>query len=268
METTENQTSKDRLLLFIEHLGIGQTKFEKLCGLSNGYVSNVSSVSFDILLRITKRYPELSAEWVKDGVGEMLRIAPHTEASGEVEELCGQMKIAPLVPVDITRQPDVRVWDYVSRHKDLYDRIPDQMMPRFDLIHTVRSNVLAPAIEKGDVLFLQHLDLSTDSVVNGHIYFLDTRKNGIVVKKVFIEDGKLQCFSLSSKVAVKSFALDDLYDIFSVVALLKTSIPNNDYLENREKMLGDVIEQNSNLVEELSAQRKIIESLIKPIRDK
>lgn len=128
--------------------------------------------------------------------------------------------------------------------------------------------MLAPAIEKGDVLFLQHLDLSTDSVVNGHIYFLDTRKNGIVVKKVFIEDGKLQCFSLSSKVAVKSFSLDDLYDIFSVVALLKTSIPNNDYLENREKMLGDVIEQNSNLVEELSAQRKIIENLIKPIRDK
>lgn len=71
METTENQTSKDRLLLFIKHLGIGQTKFEKECGIANAYVSKVSSVSYDILLTITKRYPELNAEWVKDGVGEM-----------------------------------------------------------------------------------------------------------------------------------------------------------------------------------------------------
>ena len=165
----------------------------------------------------------------------------------------------------------------MNRHKDVYDTIPDRLMPNFDLIHTVRSNVLAPAIEKGDVLFLQHLELSTDSVVNGHIYFIDTKKNGIVIKKVYINDGKLQCFSLNGKIAVKSFDLDDIYDIFSVVALLKFSIYNNDNTESKERMIDKMIDSNHEIVsqngaliqglsahmEEITAQRKLIERLIK-----
>lgn len=193
------------------------------------------------------------------------------------ENLFKQVKVAPLVPIDITRQQNVRVWDYMNRHKDVYDTIPDRLMPNFDLIHTVRSNVLAPAIEKGDVLFLQHLELSTDSVVNGHIYFIDTKKNGIVIKKVYINDGKLQCFSLSGKIAVKSFDIDEIYDIFSVVAMLKFSIYNNDNTESKERMLDKMIDSNKEIVsqngaliqglsahmEEITAQRKLIERLIK-----
>lgn len=262
METTENQTSKDRLLLFIKHLGIGQTKFEKECGISNAYVSNVSSVSYDKLLSITKRYPELNAEWVKDGVGEMLRIAPHTEASEEVTELCGQMKIAPLVPVDIIRKPNVRVWDFVRRHRELYDRTPDQMMPDFDLMYTMRGNALSPVIERGDTIYLQWQELSTDSIINGHVYWIDTKRNGILIKKVYVEDEKLLCYALMGKQPVKAFSVDDLFDIFSIVAITKTSIPNLDMMRDRENLLGEVISQNGTLVNEISAHRKLLERLI------
>lgn len=37
MEEIKKQTIKDRLLIYIDNLKIGQAKFEKVCGLSNGY---------------------------------------------------------------------------------------------------------------------------------------------------------------------------------------------------------------------------------------
>ena len=71
---TENQTIKDRLILFIKHLGIGQTKFEARCGLANGYVNNIrKSISPDKLQIIAQAHPELNSGWLMTGEGEMLR---------------------------------------------------------------------------------------------------------------------------------------------------------------------------------------------------
>ena len=189
---------------------------------------------------------------------------------GESEEpFYGHLKKAPLIPIDIIRKQHIRVWDYVLRHKELYEMFPGNLMPDFDLIHIVQSNALQPSVEKGDILFLEHLDLSADSVVNGHIYFIDTKMNGIVIKKVFVEDGKLTCYSLRNNVPVKRFSVDDIFDIFSIVSVLKFSIPNTEqvdmHIKQIDKLLDsthEVVAQNSSLIEEVSAQRKMVERLI------
>lgn len=73
---TENQTIKERLISFIAYLGMGQGKFEKECGLANGYVNNIrKSVSPDKLQIIARRFPELNSGWLMTGEGEMLRSA-------------------------------------------------------------------------------------------------------------------------------------------------------------------------------------------------
>lgn len=206
--------------------------------------------------------PMLQKELSKDLISDTIE-----DKQCEIINLSGQMKIAPLIPIDVTRQQNVRIWDYVQRHKDLYDTIPDRLMPNFNLIHIVRSDVLQPAIDKGDILFLDHLELSTDSIVNGHIYFMDTKNNGIVIKRIFVTDNKLTCYSLRKKVPVKTFGLDEIYDIFNIVATLKFSIPNiDDDSEDKVDKLIDannsVITQNDKLIDELSAQRKLIERLV------
>lgn len=67
------QTIRDRLLLFLKHLGIGRTKFESNCGLSRGHVSLVkTSMNTDVLNRIKNVYPELNLNWLVTGEGEML----------------------------------------------------------------------------------------------------------------------------------------------------------------------------------------------------
>lgn len=67
------ETAKDRLILFIKHLGIGQAKFEAKVGLSNGYVNKLKKApSTDKLQLIADAYPEINAMWLMTGEGSML----------------------------------------------------------------------------------------------------------------------------------------------------------------------------------------------------
>lgn len=188
----------------------------------------------------------------------------------EVEDLTEQIKVSSMVPVDLVRAQNVRIWDFIERHKDMHKTIPDMLIPNHDLTHEVRSNALSPAIEKGDYLFLQHLDLSTDSIINGHIYFIDTKPNGIVIKKVFIDDGKFVCYSLYGKRPVKTYTIDDIFDIFSIVGMIKLSITTtDDCSEQKEQQFDklidtnrDLIGQNTKLIDEMAKQREMMERMM------
>lgn len=70
----ENQTVKDRLVIYIKHLGIGQRKFEIKCGLANGYINNIrQSITPEKLQKIALYNPELNTGWLMTGEGEMLK---------------------------------------------------------------------------------------------------------------------------------------------------------------------------------------------------
>ena len=52
---------KDRLIIFLEYLGIGQNKFAQNVGLSAGYVNNLGeSISSRSLNKILNVYPQLN----------------------------------------------------------------------------------------------------------------------------------------------------------------------------------------------------------------
>lgn len=64
---------KERLLAFLEHLGIGQLKFEMSTGLSRGFVNKVGdNITTKSLGKILNTYPELNRNWLLTGMGEML----------------------------------------------------------------------------------------------------------------------------------------------------------------------------------------------------
>lgn len=81
---SDNQNVKDRLLIYIKYLGIGQSKFEKLCGLSNGYINNSKGNFGSVKLEdILKTCPELNREWLLYGEGEMLNGGIVQEVQGD-----------------------------------------------------------------------------------------------------------------------------------------------------------------------------------------
>ncbi|MBE6246116.1 MAG: hypothetical protein E7110_01710 [Bacteroidales bacterium] len=78
--------TKERLLLFLQHLNIGQNKFEKSCGLSSGSISSMKEApNGTSLIKIARAYPELSLDWLLLGQGEMLRSNDFTEKTPDVE---------------------------------------------------------------------------------------------------------------------------------------------------------------------------------------
>ena len=64
---------KERILEFIKQ-GIGQGSFEKVVGISNGYINNnKGTIGSDILNNIVAAYQNLNLYWLITGQGEMLK---------------------------------------------------------------------------------------------------------------------------------------------------------------------------------------------------
>ncbi len=79
---------KKRLDLVVKELGLSGRAFEKECGLANGSYSSIrDGVGADKLNKILLRYPQVSADWLISGNGEMMKTAkipPPVDNSGSV----------------------------------------------------------------------------------------------------------------------------------------------------------------------------------------
>ena len=74
---------KDRLIIFLEYLGIGQNKFAQNVVLSAVYVNNLGeSISSRSLNKILNVYPQLNEKWLLTGKGEMIKPINTQKAKG------------------------------------------------------------------------------------------------------------------------------------------------------------------------------------------
>ena len=82
---------KERIIQFQEELKITKNQFLQQAGLRNSNFSGdalKSEVGGDAISKILKKYPELSAEWLLRGEGEMLRkVAPEAPSCAAQEIL-------------------------------------------------------------------------------------------------------------------------------------------------------------------------------------
>lgn len=67
-------TVKDRILQFCNAVGVRPGRFERECGLSNGYLSKLrNEPSRDKIGVIASTYPNLNIDWLLTGEGNMLK---------------------------------------------------------------------------------------------------------------------------------------------------------------------------------------------------
>lgn len=75
-----NQRIKD----FAIHKKISIRKFEQMCSLSNGYVSNINyAIGEDKMLNIIQTFPDINPVWLQMGEGNMLKSNYNADANFE-----------------------------------------------------------------------------------------------------------------------------------------------------------------------------------------
>lgn len=96
------QTVKERLLAYLKVKGLSQGKFERMCGLSNGYVNNLKrSVTAEKLVAIKSACTDLNTEWLMTGEGEMLNDSfEHRDAEKSVAHNHADFRLVPLINID------------------------------------------------------------------------------------------------------------------------------------------------------------------------
>ncbi len=171
------QTAKDRLLLFINHLNIGQGKFEKSCGISNGYINNLrTSPTVKIIQKIIGAYPELSQSWLVTGEGSMLRssAAPPSVSpapGGHVIKYFANVDGA-MGGVQFLDNPDEASADIV---------IPGFSDCQFAI--NAYGDSMSPLIRSGQIIVLS--EWHERFIDWGEIYLVVTRSGYRTVKRVF-----------------------------------------------------------------------------------
>ena len=67
------ESMKQRLMRFIKSQNLSQGKFERMCGMSNGYLCNIKqSIGSSKIQSIAMAFPQLNTEWLLTGTGDML----------------------------------------------------------------------------------------------------------------------------------------------------------------------------------------------------
>lgn len=106
---------KQRLMQYLAFKDIPNAKFEKVCGLCNGYVAGIRrSIGPDKLKSITANYPDLNRDWLLYGEGEMLNPGYTT-----------------FNPVGIASQPDVIP---AEQRDELIEALREQVKTLTDVI--------------------------------------------------------------------------------------------------------------------------------------
>ena len=174
------QTTKDRLLAFLKEEGLSQGKFERACGLSNGYVNNLKrSVSTEKLELISRAYPTLNIQWLMTGEGEMFverfnlaKVMPKSDHSGyEV----------PLIPVhafagSITESLEDAV--FADECEKIISPVSSAQWAM-----AISGDSMEPQFADGSIVFITRIN-DVAFIPWGHPMILDT-ENGVLLKNLY-----------------------------------------------------------------------------------
>ncbi len=130
----------------------------------------------------------------------------------------------PVVPSRLFRAPDIDIFEYVTNSPNV-DRLPP--VPHFqkhDLFARCPGDAMSPRIQRGYLLALRRMEPGTP-IINGEIYAVDTKSNGMFVRKV-TDNGDSYTFVAENSGMYSDFVLshDDIINIFRLVGILITNV--------------------------------------------
>lgn len=182
---------KERLIEYLRYIGVGQNKFEKMVGLSNGYISNLKrNPSPEKIKLILDSNPRLRRDWLIYGEGEMLsandgeiEVEKHSVADNKQEELSSEnVSIVPLLPIE-AMAGSLSVFSQGVSLRDC--RKIKAPVDGADFAIQISGDSMEPELHNGSYLYIRKM---TGAFIPwGNAVVIDTY-DGVVVKKIFPGD--------------------------------------------------------------------------------
>ena len=208
---------------FMQKINVSENEFAPMIGIPqttiNGYSRGKNKPSLAYVMAVIDRFPELSAEWLLRGEGEMFRSNPSGTSAvtitgqnhvGNVntgiynEKPCRPYSFEeddevtdadfecieqiPVVPASAIKAPGVDLMTYVDENQQ---HIEQRKVVKggviADFIIRVKDVSLMPEYMPGDELYLKEIDI-TKGILNGNVYAVDTDSKGMVIR-VLNEEG-------------------------------------------------------------------------------
>lgn len=207
------ETVKDRLTKFRQYKKLGQGKFEKLSGLSNGYLTQLRKApGSEKLQRILCTFPDLNRTWLLTGEGDML--------TGEQAERTIQsptesdIHMIPLLPVSAQGGS---LNDFVVSIKESSCEKIISPIKGADYAMSVSGESMAPEYPSGSQILIKRIDEKA-FIDWGRVYVLDTC-NGTVIKRLFPSEtaDKVLCKSINPEFPPFEVSLSDVYAVYRVL---------------------------------------------------
>ena len=207
------ETVKDRLTKFRQYKKLGQGKFEKLSGLSNGYLTQLRKApGSEKLQRILCAFPELNRTWLLTGEGDMLigeQVEQTMQSSTESD-----IHLIPLLPVSAQGGS---LNDFVVSIKESSCEKIISPIKGADYAMSVSGESMAPEYPSGSQILIKRIDEKA-FIDWGRVYVLDTC-NGTVIKRLFPSEtaDKVLCKSINPEFPPFEVSLSDVYAVYRVL---------------------------------------------------
>ena len=193
------QTVKERLILYLKAKGLSQGKFERMCGLSNGYVNNLKrSVTAEKLVSISAACSDLNTNWLLTGEGEMINesVAENQLPTGTYrEDEIPERYMTYLVPM-AAMGGSLNGYDGVGVRREDCEKVISPVADA-DWVIPVCGDSMEPEYPNGSRVYVKQINPG-DFIAWGNVFVLDTT-NGVVIKVVTQSDREdcIRCVSLN-----------------------------------------------------------------------
>ena len=164
--------------------------------------------------------------WLLTGEGPMFDTDDHgssREYSIEDHPELNHDNDIPVIPARLFRAPEINIFEYVMNSSAVEKIPPVPHFQKHDLFATCPGDAMAPRICRGYLLALRRIPIDS-VIINGEIYVVDTKSQGMFLRRLVDNEDKLTFISENPE-EFPDFELphSDVINIFRVVGVL---IPN------------------------------------------
>lgn len=127
----------------------------------------------------------------------------------------------PEIPDQLSRQPDLNVYDYLVENKDNLNYEPFiPQLCEYTATKRVTTDAMAPEVRRGDKIAVKVMP--TKNIIDGEMYLLDTTSRGLVLRVIHDEGDSFLCTSLNiDRYKDMSIKKEDVIRVWAVVGALK-----------------------------------------------